>query len=156
MLLVRDDLLTELNIGGYGYKITGYTDGYIDEVFSEIADSCSDVYFDDLWSWARSNLEEIDATIKQNAEEYSDMMELILLAQHKYIVVKLWEHIDDILLFLAYNYIYKSLHIKTITEEELDKIKECCVGAENISDILDSIDDILDNDTAREYTEKHT
>lgn len=40
----------------YGHQILDYSDGYICDVFSNIADSNIDIYVADLFEWGKSNL----------------------------------------------------------------------------------------------------
>ncbi len=63
-----DDVLRELETNlslTYGSQITCYSDGYIDDVFSEMANSNIDIYVSDLFEWCKRNFEYIDKATQE-------------------------------------------------------------------------------------------
>ena len=57
----------------HGNQIVNYSDGYIGDVFSEIADSNIDIYVVDLFEWGKNNFEYIN----EATEEFGNPADII-------------------------------------------------------------------------------
>lgn len=119
----------------YGTQITDYSDGYIGDVFSEIADSNVDIYVVDLFEWGKNNFE----SINEATEEFGNPKDIIKqIQQGQYLAYEreLYEYQDDVLLYYGYKYLTDN-DIK-LNEEQLEEFEDYITGLDN-NDKLDDI-----------------
>lgn len=138
-MMYSDELnIYERNISdSYGECITNYDSGFICDVFSDIANSNVDIYFSDLFDWAKNNTWYIDEVQKEYGV-CGGIVQQIKIAQGNYNEEKLYEMQDDILKYYAYNYLSKN-EIDLCEEKLLDL--ENYIEHLNCNDRLDSIND---------------
>lgn len=104
----------------HGHQITDYSDGYICDVFSEIADSNIDIYVSDLFDWGKSNFEYINEA-SQEFGSNPDIIKQIQQGQFLCYEQELYNNQSDVLKLYAYNYL-KDNEIET-TDEQLDDLE---------------------------------
>ena len=80
----------------HGHQITDYSDGYICDVFSYIADSNVDIYVSDLFDWGKSNFEYINQA-NQEFGNPNDIIKQIQQGQYMCFEEELYNNQDDIL-----------------------------------------------------------
>lgn len=49
-----EELKKDLYLGDYGEEITNYSSGYVCDILTEIADNNVDIYYYDLFEWAKT------------------------------------------------------------------------------------------------------
>ena len=55
-----EELKKDLYLGDYGEEIANYSSGYICDILTEIADNNVDIYYYDLFEWAKNNFSIIE------------------------------------------------------------------------------------------------
>lgn len=116
-----EDLKKDLFIGELGEYFCDYNSGYICDIISEIADNHVNIYYNDLFEWAKHNF----SIIEEANEEFgtpNDMTKQIQQGQYYYNERNLYENLKDIVLFRLYDYIEKDLDIKELTDEQIEEI----------------------------------
>lgn len=124
----------------HGTQITDYSDGYICDVFSNIADSNIDIYVVDLFDWGKKNFEHIN----EATEEFRNPKNIIKQIQQGQFLAyeeELNDNKDDILLYYGYNYL-KDNDIK-LSEEEQEDFEDYVTGLDS-DDRLDDINSYCD------------
>ena len=121
-LLKIKDLKNELNLGDYGEDITNYNSGYIGDIINEIADNYIDIYTYDLFEWAKGNTYYIDRAVDELGRPDTIEDEI---RQGQYIAYQedLYNNIEDILKYWAYDYIENKYNLTELTEEQNDEIE---------------------------------
>lgn len=127
-LLKIEDLKNDLFLGELGEQITEYDNGYIGDIITEIADSNVDIYNDDLMEWAKGNTSYIEDAIREfgtpeDSNGHPDFMKLIMQGQYYMYEQDLYNNIEDILKYWAYDYIENKYNITELTEEQNDEIE---------------------------------
>lgn len=125
----------------YGEQITSYNSGYIGDVFSEIATNNIDIYYSDIFNWARDNTWYVDESIKEYGS-CNDIVKQIQMAQGYAFESELYQTKDDILKYYAYNYL-KDNEIE-LSEEEVEDLENYIEHLDN-NGKLDSINDYCDS-----------
>ena len=115
------DLQDELNLGEIGEQITEYSNGYISDIFSEIANYNIDIFTADLHEWASKNVNIIDEAMEMlgSRETFDDN---ITQAQFYFYQKDLYNNIEDILKYWAYDYLLNRLNLEYITADQNDEI----------------------------------
>lgn len=116
-----NDILKELESNlsySYGEQITNYNCGYICDVFSEIATSNIDIYYSNIFNWAKDNTWYIDESIKEYGS-CNDIVKQIQMAQGYAFEQELYENEFDILKYYAYNYL-KDNEINLNEDQQID------------------------------------
>lgn len=127
----------------YGHQILDYSNGYICDVFSNIADSNIDIYVSDLFEWGKSNFEYIN----EATEEFGNPQDIIKqIQQGQYLSFEqdLYNNQHDVLKYFAYNYL-KDNDIK-FNEEQVEQLEEYIESLDNndkIEDIISYCDELL-------------
>lgn len=119
----------------HGNQIVNYSDGYIGDVFSEIADSNIDIYVVDLFEWGKNNFEYINEATEEFGNP-SDIIKQIQQGQFLSFEKELYDNQNDVLLYYGYNYL-KDNNIK-LSEEQLEDFEDYIDGLDN-NDKLDDI-----------------
>ena len=119
----------------HGNQIVNYSDGYIGDVFSEIADSNIDIYVVDLFEWGKNNFEYINEATEEFGNP-SDIIKQIQQGQFLSFEKELYDNQNDVLLYYGYNYL-KDNNIK-LSEEQLEAFEDYIDGLDN-NDKLDDI-----------------
>lgn len=101
--MTREELRDRLDLGDYGENITDYDNGYICDIFGEIADSNTSIYYNDIIKYIASHTDELNDTITEFGWEGcgSDLYKAGQLAEYTSIERDLEEHIDDIIVYAA-------------------------------------------------------
>ena len=119
----------------YGNQIVNYSDGYIGDVFSEIADSNIDIYVVDLFEWGKNNFEYINEATEEFGNP-ADIIKQIQQGQFLSFEKELYDNQNDVLLYYGYNYL-KNNNIK-LSENQLEDFEDYIDGLDN-NDKLDDI-----------------
>lgn len=125
-----------------GDQIANYNSGYICEVFSEIATNNIDIYYSDIFDWAKDNTWFIDESMKEYGN-CNDIVKQIQMAQGYAYEQELYENQADVLKYYAYNYLQENEI--NLTEEHLDDLDlfiEHLDSNKRLSDINDFCDDL--------------
>lgn len=135
-----DDILKELKINlssSYGEQITSYRCGYICDVFSDIASSNIDIYYSNIFDWAKNNTWYIDESTKEYGS-CGDIVKQIQMAQGYAFEQELYENESDILKYYAYNYLKDSdITLNEEQQEDLDIFIENLNNNNRLEDIND-------------------
>ena len=119
----------------HGNQIVNYSDGYIGDVFSEIADSNIDIYVVDLFEWGKNNFEYINEATEEFGNP-ADIIKQIQQGQFLSFEKELYDNQNDVLLYYGYNYL-KNNNIK-LSENQLEDFEDYIDGLDN-NDKLDDI-----------------
>ena len=119
----------------HGNQIVNYSDGYIGDVFSEIADSNIDIYVVDLFEWGKNNFEYINEATEEFGNP-ADIIKQIQQGQFLSFEKELYDNQNDVLLYYGYNYL-KDNNIK-LSENQLEDFEDYIDGLDN-NDKLDDI-----------------
>ena len=117
-----EDLKKDLFIGDLGEYFCDYYNGYICDIVCEIADNKIDIYYSDLFEWAKHNYDIIEEA-NELLGTPNDMIKQIQQGQAYYNERDLYDNLKDIVLFRLYDYIEKDLDIKELTEEQVEEIE---------------------------------
>lgn len=121
----------------YGDQITSYNSGYICDVFSEIADSNVDIYYSDLFEWAKDNIGYID----EATEEFGNPNDLIKqIQQGEFYAYEqdLYENQNSVLKLFAYNYLKDNdIVLDEDDLDDLDNYVEHLESDDRLEDIID-------------------
>lgn len=101
--MTREELRAKLDLGDYGEDITSYNDGYICDIFSEIADGNTSIYYGDIAKYIANHVDEVNDAISEFGWEGcgSDLYKAGQMAEYTSIERDLEEHIDDIIVYAA-------------------------------------------------------
>lgn len=99
------DKVYRLDLGDYGVEIEDYltSNGYICDIFSEIADGNTSIYYGDISRYIANHVDEVNDTISEFGWEGcgSDLYKAGQMAEYTSIERDLEEHIDDIIVYAA-------------------------------------------------------
>jgi hypothetical protein len=127
-------------------RLCDYSDGYICDVITEIADSDVDIYYSDLFEWAKNNWSYIDDACREfgmpDSKDTNIIIKLIQQGQFYYNEELLYDDLDNMLLNFCYSYLLHDLKIEEITKEQQEAIEEKCTNVDN-NDRLDDYVDFL-------------
>lgn len=101
--MTREELRAKLDLGDYGEDITSYNDGYICDIFAEIADSNTSIYYNDIIKYIADHTDEVNDTINEFGWDGvgKDIYKAGQMAEYTSIERDLEEHIDDIIVYAA-------------------------------------------------------
>ena len=138
---IIDELETNLSFT-HGTDITNYDNGYICDIFSEIADSNIDIYTYDLFEWGKNNFESIDEATKEFGNP-NDIIKQIQQGQYYAFEQELYENKNDIMKYFAYKYLKDNeIKINEEQEEKLDDYLSRVDTDERIENIIDYCKDL--------------
>ena len=135
----------QLNLGRYGSRITEYNRGHISDIYMEIADLNTSIYYSDMKRYLVDNLDYLNDWISKNGYP-GDLYAAASRAEYDSIYMELLENSDDILLYWAYTYM-RDTYI-----EELGKIEELGdtyiwdnlnLNVAELGSIKDQVDDLV-------------
>ena len=144
------DEIKNLNIGDYGDRLENY-DGsdYIGDSISEVADESVDIYYPDLFDWAKENYDYIyEANEEFGIPEGGDIIKQIQQGQFYAIEQEIYEDLQDCIKNYAYKYILNKDGLNTLEipedkflrlECELEKLDH----NNTFDDIIETVNDIL-------------
>ena len=135
-------LMYELCLNDMEEQILEFSNGYIDDVLSEIAGNNVSVYTNDLLDYLSNNINEVNDNIS-NMGFSGDILNHISDVWYNNNIEELYENINDIVKYFVLDNIIDYMieyNIKNISEEDLDNMID-----ENCSDNIDRIDVIVDN-----------
>ena len=144
-LLKIKDLKNELNLGDYGEDITNYSSGYVSDIINEIVENYIDIYTYDLFEWAKGNTYYIDRAVDELGRPDTIEDEI---RQGQYIAYQedLYNNIEDILKYWAYDYIENKYNITELTEEQNDEINFYnYTNVDRLEEIKRMIEDIFES-----------
>lgn len=142
-----EELKKDLYLGDYGEEITNYSSGYVGDILTEIADNNVDIYYYDLFEWAKNNF----SIIEEANEEMGinpDITKQIQQGQFYSYQRELYENLEDIMKYYVFNYIQEALEIEEITEEQLNELEfeiNFTDNNEELENINDKINEIFNN-----------
>lgn len=141
------DLKKDLFIGDFGYDFIDYSDGYICDIITEIADNNVDIYTQDLLDWVPDNYSYIEEANEELGVPH-DFLKQIQQGQYYYNERNIYEHLEDILKNYMYNYIENYLNIEEITENQYEKLLDFDFEDNNglLEDLLDHIIESLEEE----------
>ena len=135
----------QLNLGKYGRDIRLYAHGYISDIYMEIADLNTSIYYYDIEKYLVNNIDAVNDWISKNGYP-GDLYTAVSIAEYDSIYRELSENSDDILLYWAYTYM-RDTYI-----EELGKIEELGdtyiwdnlnLNVAELGSIKDQVDDLV-------------
>ena len=144
------DEIKNLNIGDYGDKLEDY-DGsiYVGDAISYVADENVDIYYSDLFEWAKENYEYInEANEEFGIPKDGDIIKQIQQGQFYAIEQEIYEDLQDCIKNYAYKYILNEEGLNTL---EIPENKFSCLECElekldnnnTFDDIIEIVNDIL-------------
>ena len=135
-------LMYELCLNDMEEQILEFSDGYIEDVLSEIAGNNVSIYTSDLLDYLSNNIDDVNDNISDIGFSGS-ILSHISDAWYNNNIEELYENINDIVKYFVLDNIIDYMieyNIKNISEEDLDNMID-----ENCSDNIDRIDVIVDN-----------
>ena len=135
-------LMNELCLNDMEEQILEFSNGYIDDVFGEIAGNNVSIYTNDLLNYLSNNINDINDNIN-NMGFSGDILSHISDVWYYNNIEELWGNINDIVKYFVLDNIIDYMieyNIKNISEEDIDNIVN-----ENCYDNIDRIDIIVDN-----------
>lgn len=145
-----EDLKENLFLDNLGRCIMDYDEGYICDIFTEIADNHIDSYNSDLLEWACGNYSYIEDSIREfgiNEKDF-DFFRLIQQGQYYANEQNLYDNLQNIVLYRLYSYIVSNLGITKITEEQNNEILLLNIDDNNeqLENLLEQLDKIFENE----------
>lgn len=138
------DLMDGLYTGDFGDRFCDYNNGYICDIITEIADNNIDIYYSDLFDWAKGNTTYIDEATAEFGRPDTFIQE-IQQGQYYAYEQDLYENLEDSLKLFMYNYILYTLDIEEITEEQDDELLDYDFSDNNdqLENIIEHINEVL-------------
>lgn len=150
-LLKIEDLKNNLFLGDCGEDITQYSHGDISDIIAETADNNVDIYNNDLMEWAKRNTSYIEDALREfgtpeDSNGHPDFMRIIMQGQYYMYEQDLYNNIEDILKYWAYNYIEDKYNLTELTEEQNDEIEFLNYNNfEELEDIENELENIFES-----------
>ena len=147
-----EDLKNDLFLGELGEQITEYNNGYISDIITEIADNNVDIYNNDLMEWAKGNASYIEDAMKEfgtpeDGNGHPDFMRIVMQGQYYMYEQDLYNNIEDILKYWAYDYIENKYNLTELTEEQNDEIEFYNYNSvDRLEEIEGMIEDIFESE----------
>lgn len=144
MKIKIEELKKDLFTGDLGDRFRDYDNGYICDIITEIADANIDVYYYDLFDWAKNNFD----IIEEANEEFGASNDIIKqMQQGEYLAFEhdLYDNLEDSLKYFMYDYIEKDLKIEEITEEQNENLLDWDFSDNNeqLENLIDHINETL-------------
>ena len=147
------DEIKNLNIGDYGDRLENYGGSiYVCVAIRYIADENVDIYYSDLFDWAKENYDYInEANEEFGIPKDGDIIKQIQQGQFYAIEQEIYENLQDCIKNYAYKYILDDEELNTLEiseekfsclERELEKID----NNNTFNDIIEVVNDILLNE----------
>lgn len=147
-----EDLKNDLFLGELGEQITEYNNGYIGDIITEIADNNVDIYNNDLMEWAKGNTSYIEDALREfgtpeDSNGHPDFMRIIMQGQYYMHEQDLYNNLEDILKYWAYDYIENKYNLTELTEEQNDEIEFLNYNnIDRLEEIEGMIEDIFESE----------
>ena len=135
-------LMNELCLNDMEEQILEFSDGYIDDVFSEIAGNNISIYTSDLVDYLSNNIDDVNNNIISMGFS-GDILNHISEAWYCNNIEELCGNMNDIVKYFVLDNIIECMidnDVKNISELDIDNMID-----ENCSDHIDRIDIIVDN-----------
>jgi hypothetical protein len=142
-LMKKDKIIKEykdgLNLGKYGEDFLDYDiDHYISDIISFIADGNVDIYYDDLWKWARVNQDWIEAAIDYgyyviDSKDF-DLIRLFQAGQYVAIMDDICSHLENIVAYVV-----------------LEEVQDEFINTKRLIEVIDDICFDIDTNATIEY-----
>ena len=135
-------LMNELCLNDMEEQILEFSNGYVEDVLSEIAGNNVSIYTNDLLSYLSNNIGDVNDNIS-NMGFSGDILGHISDVWYNNNIEELCGNMNDIVKYFVLDNIIDYMieyNIKNISEEDLDNMID-----ENCSDNIDRIDIIVDN-----------
>ena len=145
------ELVKELELEDLGKDLVGYSDSYIDDAFTEIADYNTSIYYSEQKKFLIENTEWVERAIEEFGWDGcgSDLYKASAMGEYLKILYSLQDNMEDIIKYYAYNYLMHSYKMYEIDENFIDAIDELASnldGGNYVSDISEAIDLYLKGD----------
>lgn len=142
-----EELKKNLETGEIGDRFCDYDHGYICDIITEIADNAIDIYYSDLFEWAKDNFSIIEEANEELGTP-TDITKQIQQGQFIYYERDLYDNLEDSILLCIYNYLQHDLKIEEITEEQNELIEEIDRNDNNarLEDILEEARKIVEGE----------
>lgn len=124
----------------------GYSDNYICDIVSELADSKVDIYNSDLLEWTKDNYSYIDEAVAELGHG-KDFINDIQIGQYYYNNNEIYDNLKEYLRYFAYDYLLNTKGIEIIKDEDIDNIDnelDCIDNNNYLSDIELIIDNFVE------------
>lgn len=130
----------------YCDNICDYDSGYICDIISEIADNNVDIYYNDLFEWAKNNTSWIEEANEELGTP-TDITKQIQQGQYIAYTQELYDNFDDMIQLFIYDYIYNTLNIEEITEEQKEELDMLNYdNNDKLENIIDDISEVLSDE----------
>lgn len=120
--------------------ICDYSDGYICDIITEIADNHIDIYYYNLFEWCKDNFDYVNDWIAECGSS-GDIIKDIQGGQYKQYSDELYENLEDMLLLFAYDYLFKNEIY--LNDEQLEQLERDISILDN-NDRLETIIEIIE------------
>ena len=140
-------LQDDLNLGRYGSDIEYYDSGYITDIYMEIADSNTSIYYSDITKYMVDNIDAVNDWILEYGYP-DDLYKAAQGAEFDSIYMELLENSEDILLYWAYTYMLDTYGDESKLLEKLDidyLCSEISFDVDRLDRIGEQVDDLAAN-----------
>ena len=137
----------QLDLGGYGSEIRYYNSGYITDIYMEIADNNTSIYYYDIERYLVDNIDDVNDWILEYGYP-GNLYEAAQGAEFDSIYRELLGDSDDILLYWAYTYMLNNYSAELEKIEELDDRyirSNLALDAARLDRIKDQVDGLMMN-----------
>ena len=147
MKIKIEELKKDLFVGDLGDRFGDYDSGYICDIITEIADNNVDIYYSDLFEWAKNNFSIIEEANEEMGAP-NDITKQIQQGQFLAFERELYDNLEDNLKYFMYDYIEKNLKIEELTEEQNEKLLDWDFSDNNeqLENLIDHINEILEEE----------
>ena len=114
------DARDQLDVGRYGSEMEEYNSGYITDIYMEIADNNTSIYYYDIERYLVDNVDDVNDWIDENGWP-GDLYKAAQGAEYDSIYRELLENSEDILLYYTYTYVLENYSEEL---EELDNLDD--------------------------------
>lgn len=145
-MLKVQDLKNEIKINDLSQELTGYSDGYICDVISEIADSNTSIMYCDIKDFICNNFDMLEEAINEFGWDGcgSNIYKAGQMAEYLQNERTIYDELSESLLYYAYDYLLNQCTIE-LTEEQNEKLTDFVNGLDN-NDRLDDINDFINDE----------
>ena len=153
-MLNLNELKTNLFTGDYGTELLNYNNtSYICDAISEIADSNTSIYYYDIKQFMMDNFDAVEDAINEFGWDGcgSDLYKAGQMAEYITIERDLYNNLDDIIKYLAYDYLI-NIGFDTLDDNIIDNINDELLTIDNnnyIGDIYDTVNAVLEENNIK-------
>ena len=153
-MLNLNELKNNLFIGDYGNELLNYNDSsYICDAISEIADNNTSIYYYDIKQFMMDNFDAVEDAINEFGWDGcgSDLYKAGQIAEYITIERDLYNNLDDIIKYLAYDYLI-NIGFDTLDDNIIDNIDNELLTIDNnnyIGDIYDTVNTVLEENNIK-------